>query len=117
MPVTHTGGARLGTSHWRSAGATWPFVTLTVDPSGLNLRLLGRDCTLERSHVRRVELWSFNGLRVIHDEPSVQPYVLFRSFRRKALIRDLKDAGYIVSGRASGIDGTPNKRIQLTRTR
>jgi hypothetical protein len=117
MSVTHSGGARLGRSHWWSAGATWPFATLTVDPSGLTLRFLGRDYTLDRSRVQSVEPWSFNGVRVMHDEPAVQPYVLFRSFRRKALLRDLKDAGYIVAGWDSGIGGTPNKRIQLTRTR
>lgn len=105
MGLNQRGGGWVGRSRWWRISGTWPFATIDVEPEAITLSLLGRPHTVSRSNVQSIRLvgldWAppgFSGVRIIHDDPSAPPYLLFWSFNRGRLRRALSDAGYAIGG-------------------
>jgi hypothetical protein len=97
-----TGGLRWGQDFGRAANASWPFATVRISQERVRLRMkFWRvwDLTfdLEKAELlavrRRRGLFSV-GVQFEHRKGGYPPFLLFWTFRQKALFRELRRLGY-----------------------
>lgn len=103
--LTQRGGGRIGSSFWRSVSATWPFVTLEATCDALTMRFVGKSYRIDRASVDHVRpfgpSWAppgFHGVVISHHDQSIPSHVLFWSFDRGRLLKELRDQGYALDG-------------------
>ena len=97
--IQHVGGARVGYSHWISLNATMPFATLKIGNNHLVLSYLGREFSLPRASISLSPCIGFptQGLRIHHSIKGLPRTIIFWTFKRIEVQRDLEVMGYEVS--------------------
>jgi hypothetical protein len=101
---TETGGLRSGSSHRGGFNTSWPFVVLKATPEEIEIIIRGfissgEAITLRRESIekiRRVKGLFSTGVHIEHHEEREAPYILFWTFKYKALKQALVDLGYDV---------------------
>lgn len=105
IQYVETGGLRWGPSFWNGANATWPFARIRVSPDRLRITVTVLGFWKESFEFERVEVRQLRrkrglfsvGIVVEHVKPAYPPFILFWTFRYKALSRELRRLGYTVT--------------------
>lgn len=87
--VMTKGGIRVGNSFWRSANYTYPFAHLRLTPELLEIKYPLGQIRLNKTSIRRLVLrrgMFSRGIQIIHTANDVEPFVLFWTFKPRAVI-------------------------------
>jgi hypothetical protein len=99
-PFSIRGGIRIGRSYWVALNLSAPLARLALEPERVILALPFREIRLDRQSIQSVrpENGIFSkGVRIIHSDPLVSPFVLFWTRRAGELIAAFRQCGYSVS--------------------
>jgi hypothetical protein len=96
---SQTGGIRIG-GGLIAFNATWPFATLYLTESDLQLRFLYRDYRFPKASIQKLSrhqgLFSV-GLRIEHRIPSYPRFLVFWTFAFQKLKSELQRLGYEIA--------------------
>lgn len=95
------GGLRWGKTYWRSSNVTVPFARMRASAQELTIRVSAMivhvELRVQRAEVIRVEhqrgLFT-PGVRIIHSNENIPPFVLFWTYLRADVMKNLTLLGY-----------------------
>ena len=101
-----TGGLRYGSSFWVAANATWPFASLTANPTRIEITVSAfvlpkRTFSFTPATVGRIQKKSgilSAGMQFVHTVPDYPPLIVFWTFSYASLAAALTSYGYPVEG-------------------
>lgn len=93
------GGARIGTSFWRAANASYPLAKIEVydDLISLSVKMIINRVDFKKTEVTAVCAYKglfSQGIKIEHTKNDVGPFVVFWSFKTDKLLNKLRKAGY-----------------------
>lgn len=90
------GGVVIGRSYWFNSQASWPFGGIEIYYDKIVLRMLWFRTEIKSYDIISIEKYGRfkNGLRIIHKNASISPYITYSSFHQKRLVQKLIEAGY-----------------------
>ena len=97
---TQTGGVRFGRNRWLAINISWPFATIECCREVIVVSYFGTTKQLSRTeivHIEPINGMFSKGVRFVHRSEKLPRWICFWSRDRTALVKELKEQGYLVA--------------------